>query len=138
MALDAAAAAAITAFVVGLGIARELARAHDDQVMWWRLGLTRRERAPILASTLLAAVATGLLVGAFAAWLLSPVGPVGNVRSIAASPGRDIAGRRWAPPRPGARGHRPRPELAVGPAGLPLVHLASPTPRLVPRWGVRR
>ena len=39
----------ITAFVVGLGLARELVRAHDDQVMWWRLGLTRRERVPILA-----------------------------------------------------------------------------------------
>jgi hypothetical protein len=89
----AAAAAAITALVVGLGLARDLVRADGDQAMWWRLGVSKRERVQVLAVPLLAAVGAGLVVGTLAAWLLSPVAPVGNVRSVVPSPDRELSAR---------------------------------------------
>ncbi|HEY2331943.1 MAG TPA: FtsX-like permease family protein [Acidimicrobiales bacterium] len=141
VALDvlALAAGAVTAFVVGLGLSRELLRAGDDQVMWWRLGLTRRERVPILALPVLAAVAAGLLAGAAGAWVLSPVGPVGNVRSIAPSPGREMAGQTWLVLVALAA-------VLIGIAvwsswrsarrvGIPVPHPVSSAPRRLPRSG---
>jgi hypothetical protein len=88
----AAAAGAVTLLVVGLGVARELGRADDDQRMWWRLGLARPERVAVLLVPVLLAIGVGLGLGAFGAWLASPAGPVGSVRSIEPRPSRELSG----------------------------------------------
>ena len=95
LAVLAAAAAVITALLVALGAARDLIRADDDQLTWWRLGLTKRERARIFVVPLLGAIGSGLALGVLAAWLLSPVAPIGNVRSVDPSPARVLSGLIW-------------------------------------------
>jgi hypothetical protein len=82
------AAAAVTAVVTGLAVARELRRAADDQRQWWRLGLTTWDRTRVVAAPMMLAVGAGLAVALGLAWWLSPIGPVGNVRSIEPHPGR--------------------------------------------------
>ena len=83
-------AAAVTVVVAGLAIARELRRSEDDLAQWRQLGLTAGERMRVVVLPLLATVAGGLLVALAAAWLLSPIGPVGSVRSVDPSPAREL------------------------------------------------
>jgi hypothetical protein len=86
------AAGAVTLLVVGLGVARELSRADDDQRTWWRLGLAASERAAVLLVPVLLAIGVGVGLGVVGAWVFSPTGPVGSVRSIDPSPARQISG----------------------------------------------
>lgn len=81
----------VTVVVAGLAVARELRQSEPDMAQWRQLGLTTGERAGAGAVPLLAAVGTGLVVAAVAAWLLSPVGPVGSVRSIEPAPDRELS-----------------------------------------------
>jgi hypothetical protein len=80
----------VTLVVLGLAVARELRSTGGDQRQWWRLGVTTTERTVITLLPLLGALAAGLVLAVGAAWLLSPVGPVGTVRSIEPSPGRQL------------------------------------------------
>ena len=82
------AAAAVTAIVLVLAAARELRRRESDQQQWRQLGLTIRDRVWVLAVPMLAAVVIGLLIAVPLSWLLSPVAPVGLVRSVEPDPGR--------------------------------------------------
>ena len=101
-------AGAVTVVVAGLAVARELRRSDDDLAQWRQLGLTTTERAGVVAVPLLVAVGAGLLVAVAAAWLLSPVGPVGSVRSIDPHPARELS-----------------PWVGAGLAGLALVAVAG-------------
>jgi hypothetical protein len=89
----AGAAGAITIALIGLLIARELGRARDEQLAWWRLGLTTRERWGVVVVPLLVAAGAGLVAAVPLAWLLSPSAPIGTVRSIDPAPVREIS--RW-------------------------------------------
>lgn len=89
------AAAIITAIVAGLIAARELRRTQVEQSQWWHLGSTRAARAGAVIVPLLVAVAAGLVGAIVAAWWLSPLGPVGSVRSVEPGPGRGLAGWTW-------------------------------------------
>lgn len=91
----AAAAAAISVATLGLVLAREASRARNDQLAWWRLGLTTRARAAVIAVPLAIAIGAGLLVAVGGAWLLSPIAPVGTVRSVDPSPALEISGLVW-------------------------------------------
>ena len=84
-------AAAVTIVMAGLTVARELRRSEDDLAQWWQLGLTTGERTAVVALPLLVALVLGLVIAVAAAWLLSPIGPVGSVRSITPSPGRTLS-----------------------------------------------
>jgi hypothetical protein len=84
-------AAIVTIVVAGLTVARELRRSDDDLAQWRQLGLSTGERTAVAALPLLAAIGLGLLVAVAAAWLLSPVGPVGSVRSVMPSPDRTLS-----------------------------------------------
>ena len=84
-------AAAVTVAVTGLAVARELRRSDDDLAQWLQLGVTTPERARVVAAPVLAAVGAGLLVAVVAAWLLSPIGPVGSVRSVDPAPARQLS-----------------------------------------------
>lgn len=88
------AAAGVTVVVFGLGAAREVQRSEHDQRQWWELGLTTAERVPAVVAPVLLAVAAGLAAALAAAWLLSPIGPVGIVRSVEPSPGHELS--PWA------------------------------------------
>jgi hypothetical protein len=89
------AAGVVTAMVASVVVSRELRRAADDQLQWWRLGLTAGERTRVVATPMLLAVATGLAVALAVAWWLSPLGPVGNVRAIEPSPSRTLTPWSW-------------------------------------------
>ena len=91
----AAAAAAITVATLGLVLARESSRARNDQLAWWRLGLTTRQRAGVIAVPLLVAVGSGLALAVLGAWLLSPIAPLGTVRSVDPSPALEVARSAW-------------------------------------------
>ena len=91
----AAAAVAITVATLGLVLAREASRARNDQLAWWRLGLTTRQRAGVIIVPLLLAVGSGLALAVPAAWLLSPIAPLGTVRSVDPSPAREISRSAW-------------------------------------------
>ena len=93
LAVLAGVAAAVTGVLAGLAVARDLRRSEDDLAQWRLLGLTTGERARVVALPLVGAVVAGLLGALAAAWLLSPVGPVGSVRSIEPSPGRELSGQ---------------------------------------------
>jgi hypothetical protein len=84
----------VTVVVVGLAVARELRRTEQDQRQWWQLGLAGPERAAVVAVPPLLAVLAGLALAAAAAWWLSPVAPVGSVRSVEPSPSRELS--TWA------------------------------------------
>jgi hypothetical protein len=86
-----AVAGAVTVVIAGLAVARELRQSQPDMAQWRQLGLTTGERAAVVAVPLLGAVAVGLVVAGVAAWLVSPVGPVGSVRSIEPVPGRELS-----------------------------------------------
>jgi putative ABC transport system permease protein len=90
-----AAAGALTVVVFGLAVARAAQGSEPDQRQWWELGLTTGERARVVAVPFLLAAAAGLAVALAAAWLLSPIGPVGAVRSIDPSPGRSLPAWVW-------------------------------------------
>jgi hypothetical protein len=92
LAVLAVVAAAVTVVVAGLAVARELRRSEEALAQWRQLGLTAVERTAVVALPLLAAVGAGLVPALGAAWLLSPIGPVGSVRSITPSPGRELGG----------------------------------------------
>jgi hypothetical protein len=85
------AAGVVTLVLLGLAIAREAQRSEDDQRTWWQLGLTAGERARVLLLPLLLAIGAGLAVALVAAWWLSPVAPVGSVRSIEPTPARQLS-----------------------------------------------
>jgi hypothetical protein len=87
-------AGAITVAIGGIVTARELRRRDDEQVQWFRLGMSAHQRAAVLGVPLAVAVIVGMAIAVLAAWLLSPIAPVGNVRSIDPSPGRTLSG--WA------------------------------------------
>ncbi len=91
----AAAAAAISVATLGLVLAREASRARNDQLAWWRLGLTARARAGVIVVPLAVAIGAGLVVAVCGAWLLSPIAPVGTVRSVDPSPALEISGSVW-------------------------------------------
>jgi hypothetical protein len=86
----AAATAALTVAVAGLAVARELRQGRADQRQWWRLGMPVSERAGIVAAPMLAAVALALAVSVGAAWLLSTIGPVGQVSTVDPSSRREL------------------------------------------------
>lgn len=88
----AAVVSAVTAVVFGLAVARELRRVEDDQRQWWQAGMTRPERAAVVAVPLLLAVAAGVAAAVVMAWLLSPIAPVGSVRAVDPSPARELSG----------------------------------------------
>ncbi|HEV7758288.1 MAG TPA: ABC transporter permease [Acidimicrobiales bacterium] len=94
LAVLAGVAAAVTLVVAGLAAARELRRSEDDLAQWRQLGLTTGERVRVVAVPLAGAVVAGLLMAVVAAWLLSPIGPVGSVRSVEPSPDRRLS--TWA------------------------------------------
>jgi hypothetical protein len=85
-------AAAVTLVVALLAIARELRQGEDDLAQWRQLGTTTGERAQVAALPVLGATGGGLAVALAAAWLLSPIGPVGSVRSVEPSPARGLSG----------------------------------------------
>lgn len=84
-------AGVVTVAVAGLAMARELRRSEDDLAQWRQLGLTTTERGGVVAVPLLIAVGAGLLVAVAAAWALSPIGPVGSVRSVEPHPARELS-----------------------------------------------
>jgi hypothetical protein len=84
-------AGAVTVVVLGLAVAREVLRSEGDQRQWGQLGLTTGDRAQVLAAPMLLAIALGIVAAVAAAWWLSPVGPVGAVRSIEPSPARELS-----------------------------------------------
>ena len=86
------AAGVVTLVVLGLAVARELRRTGDDQRQWWQLGLTAGERTIVTLVPPLLALAAGLVLAVALAWALSPVAPVGSVRSIEPSPARSLSG----------------------------------------------
>lgn len=84
-------AGVVAVVVAGLAVARELRRSEDDLAQWRQLGLTTTERGGVVAVPLLIAVGAGLLVAVAAAWALSPIGPVGSVRSVDPHPARELS-----------------------------------------------
>jgi hypothetical protein len=95
LAVLAVAAALVTIVIAGLLLARELGRSRDEQLAWWRLGMTSTQRARVVVVPLLAATIAGLVVSVPGAWLLSPVAPIGVVRSIDPSPARSLSSWAW-------------------------------------------
>jgi uncharacterized membrane protein len=91
LAVLAVVAGVVTVVVLALAGTRELRRGEDDQRQWWRLGLPTRARTAVLVVPLLVAFAVGLVVALAVAWWLSPVGPVGSVRSVEPSPARALS-----------------------------------------------
>ena len=91
----AAAAAAIAAATLGLLLAREGSRSRADQSTWWTLGLTTRQRAAAIAIPQLIAVFAGLVGALIAAWLISPIAPLGTVRSVDPSPALEVSRSVW-------------------------------------------
>src|SRR5204863_1089913 len=89
------AAAVLTLVLAGLAIARDLRRQRGELRQWWRIGLVRPERARVAAAPILLGTTLGLAVGVLVTWVLSPVGPVGSVRSVVPSPGRTLPGLGW-------------------------------------------
>jgi hypothetical protein len=89
----AAAAAAITVVTLGLVLARDGSRAGEDQLAWWRLGLTTFQRATVISVPLFIVVGLGVALALVGAWLLSPIAPFGTVRSVEHSPALEIT--RW-------------------------------------------
>jgi hypothetical protein len=86
------AAAAITIATVGLMVAREIGRARSEQVGWWQLGLSRSQRALAIAAPMFISVAVGVVTAVLLAWLVSPIAPIGTVRSIDPHPGHEVSG----------------------------------------------
>ncbi len=91
----AAAAAAIAIATLGLLLTREGSRSRDDQATWWTLGLTTRQRAAAIVIPQLVAVLAGLVVALLAAWLISPIAPLGTVRSVDPSPAFEVSRAAW-------------------------------------------
>ena len=89
------AAAVLTLILAGLAIGRDLRRQRADVRQWWRLGLARASRARVAAVTIVLGTTLGVALGLFGAWLLSPIGPVGSVRSVVPSPGRTLPSLVW-------------------------------------------
>ena len=87
-------AGAITVAIGAIVLTRELRRRDDEQVQWFRLGMGARERAAVVAVPLAVAIVVGVMIALIAAWLLSPIAPVGNVRSVDPSPARALP--QWA------------------------------------------
>ena len=87
----AAAVGAVTLVVLALAVARELRQTDADRATWWRLGLSRRDHVVALGVPMLVAIAAGLVAAVGAAWWLSPIAPVGSVRSVEPSPGRELS-----------------------------------------------
>ena len=65
-------------------------------MQWWRLGLTASDRALVLAVPMLVAVVIGSGLALVVAWCLSPVGPVGSVRSVEPFPAWEVTMWVWA------------------------------------------
>jgi hypothetical protein len=84
-------AAVVTLLLAGLAAARELRRLDGDQREWWRLGMTAPERAGAALVPLLAMSLLGVAVGLVVAWLVSPIAPIGTVRSIDPHPDRVLS-----------------------------------------------
>jgi hypothetical protein len=91
LAVLAAVAGVVTLVALALLVARELRRAEDDLREWWRLGSTRRERVAVLLVPVLVAVAAGIAGALAVSWLLTPVAPIGSVRAVEPSPGRELS-----------------------------------------------
>lgn len=88
-------AAASTMIVLGIVVARELRRNEVDQQQWWHLGLTTSDRVLVAVVPLVVAVAVGLIAAIVLAWSLSPVAPVGLVRSTDPTPARELSSWVW-------------------------------------------
>ena len=89
------AAAVLTLVLAGLAIARDLRRQRAEIRQWWRLGLARADRTRVVAASIVLGTTLGVALGLFGAWLLSPIGPVGSVRSVVPSPGRTVPSVVW-------------------------------------------
>ena len=89
------AAAVLTLVLAGLAIARDLRRQRAEIRQWWRLGLARADRTRVVAASIVLGTTLGVALGLFGAWLLSPIGPVGSVRSVVPSPGRTVPSLVW-------------------------------------------
>jgi FtsX-like permease family len=88
-------AAVLTLVLAGLAIARDLRRQRGEIRQWWRLGLARAGRARVAAVSIVLGTTLGVALGLLGAWLLSPIGPVGSVRSVVPSPGRTVPSLVW-------------------------------------------
>src|SRR5436190_11891607 len=88
-------AGVVTALGAGVVVAREIRRATGDQLHWWRLGMATGGRARVVAAPPLAAVLVGLVASLPLGWLLSTLGPVGNVRVLEPHPRRMVAAWAW-------------------------------------------
>lgn len=86
-----AAVGAVTLAVLALAVARELRQTDDVRATWWRLGLSRRDHVVAAGVPMLVAVAVGLLAAVCASWWLSPIAPVGSVRSVEPAPAREVS-----------------------------------------------
>jgi hypothetical protein len=89
------AAAVLTLVLAGLAIARDLRRQRAEIRQWWRVGLARADRARVVAVSIVLGTTLGVTLGLLGAWLLSPIGPVGSVRSVVPSPGRTVPSVVW-------------------------------------------
>ena len=87
----AGAAALATVVVVGMAVARELRRGDGENLQWWRVGASRRQRVLAAVVPVGLVVATGVVLALPLAWLLSPVAPVGIVRAVDPSPARELS-----------------------------------------------
>lgn len=87
-------AALVTLIVLGLAVARDLRRSEAEQQQWWRMGMTSGQRVVVALSPPMLGSAVGLVGGLVLAWGLSPIAPVGSVRSLDPSPHRALSG--WA------------------------------------------
>jgi hypothetical protein len=87
-------AALVTLMVLGLAVARDLRRSEDEQLQWWRMGMTSSQRLVVVLAPPVLGAALGMVGGLVLAWGLSTIAPVGSVRSLDPSPSRVLAG--WA------------------------------------------
>lgn len=84
--------AAAALVVLGLAVTRALRRAEGDQLEWWRLGLTTRNRLGVLVVPHLVSAGIGIAGALALAWASSPLAPIGTVRSVDPFPARGLSG----------------------------------------------
>ncbi len=89
------AAVVLTLVLAALAIARDLRRHQGEIRQWWRLGMPRAQRTRVAAASIVVGTTLGVAAGLVGAWVLSPLGPVGSVRSVVPSPGRTVPSLVW-------------------------------------------
>jgi hypothetical protein len=92
---------ALTAAIATLGVllivsVRVLRESDDERETWRQVGLGRPASALAEAVPMLIALVIGVTAAAVAAWTMSTLGPVGNVRSVALPVSRSLDPLVWA------------------------------------------